>query len=105
MADTPLRTPMERAPTPELGTEGIPKERYTSAEFARLEWERMWTRVWLMAGRASDIPEPGDYASFEIGPESVLAVRDKVSTLVSMVLILALLLLPPMAVVVVRAST
>ena len=71
----PLRTPMERAPVPELGTAPIPKERYTSREFAQLEWERMWTRVWLLAGRESDIPEPGDYFSFEIGPESILVIR------------------------------
>ena len=68
-------TPMERAPLPALGTGGIPKERYTSAAFADREWERMWTKVWLMAGLASDIPEPGDYFSFEIGPESILVIR------------------------------
>ena len=67
MAAAPLRTPMERAPVPDLGTGPIPKERYTSAAFAGLEWQRMWTRVWLMAGRESDIPEPGDYFTFEIG--------------------------------------
>ncbi len=68
-------TPMERAPLPALGTDGIPKERYTSADFARREWEQMWTKVWLMAGLASDIPEPGDYFTFEIGPESILVVK------------------------------
>jgi phenylpropionate dioxygenase-like ring-hydroxylating dioxygenase large terminal subunit len=66
---------MERAPVPDLGTEPIPKERYTSREFAELEWERMWTKVWLMAGRASDIPDPGDYFTFEIGRESILVIR------------------------------
>ena len=65
-----LRTPMERAPRPDLGTEPIPKTRYTSPEYARREWDRMWTRVWLMAGRESDVTEPGDYFSFEIGHES-----------------------------------
>lgn len=55
--------------------DGIPKERYTSREFAQLEWQRMWSKVWLMAGRASDIPEPGDYFTFEIGAESVLVIR------------------------------
>jgi phenylpropionate dioxygenase-like ring-hydroxylating dioxygenase large terminal subunit len=71
----PLRTPMDRAPDPNLGSDPIPKSRYTSADYARLEWERMWTRVWLMAGRESDAPEPGDYFTFEIGPESVLVIR------------------------------
>ncbi len=53
----------------------IPKDRYTSPDFARLEWDHMWTKVWLCAGRASDAPEPGDYFSFEVGPESILVVR------------------------------
>jgi phenylpropionate dioxygenase-like ring-hydroxylating dioxygenase large terminal subunit len=53
----------------------IPKERYTSPEFAQLEWDHMWTKVWLCAGRGSDAPEPGDYFSFEIGRESILVVR------------------------------
>src|SRR5262245_16802799 len=55
--------------------EPIPKERYTSAEFARLEWQRMWPRVWLLAGRESDLATPGSYFTYEIGPESVLVVR------------------------------
>ncbi len=37
-------TPMAKAPEPALGYAPIPKERYTSREFAQLEWERMWTR-------------------------------------------------------------
>ncbi len=68
-------TPMERAPVPQLADGLIPKERYTTAEFARLEWERMWTKVWLLAGRASDLPAPGSYFTFEIGPESIVVVR------------------------------
>ena len=73
----PLQTPMERAPDPQLGSGPIPKERYTSPEYAALEWERMWTKLWLMAGRASDIPEPGDYFTFEIGIESILVIRQR----------------------------
>jgi len=70
-------TPMAKMPEPDLDFVPIPKERYTSAEFAAREWERMWTKVWLLAGRASDIPEPGDYFTFEIGRESILVVRQR----------------------------
>ena len=73
----PRRTPLGRAPRPELGHAPIPKERYTSAEFARLERERLWSRVWQMAGFERDLAEPGDYFSFETGPESVLVVRQE----------------------------
>ncbi len=68
-------TPMTKMPEPDLAYVPIPKERYTSAEFAQREWEQMWTKVWLLAGRASDAPEPGDYFTFEIGRESILVVR------------------------------
>ncbi len=70
-----MATPLDRAPVPDLGTDPIPKERYTSTGFARLEWERMWTRTWQMAGFECDLAEPGDYFSYEIGPESILIVR------------------------------
>ena len=43
-------TPIERAPRPALGTEPIPKERYTSPAFAEREWGQLWTRAWLLAG-------------------------------------------------------
>ncbi len=69
-------TPTEKAPEPLLGTELIPKERYISKEYMQLEWERMWTKVWNMAGRESDIPNVGDYFTTELGPESFLIVRE-----------------------------
>ena len=70
-------TPLDKAPEPDLGTGIIPKERYTSVEFARLEWERMWTRTWLLAGPLQDVRDPGDFFTFEIGPESILVARDR----------------------------
>lgn len=66
---------MEKAPEPDLEYAPIPKDRYTGKAFAQLEWDRMWTRVWLLAGRESDAPEPGDYFTFDIGPESILVIR------------------------------
>jgi len=68
-------TPAEKAPEPDLGQEIIAKERYTSREFMQLEWDRMWTKVWLMGGRLSDLPNVGDYLVEEIGSESVILVR------------------------------
>jgi nitrite reductase/ring-hydroxylating ferredoxin subunit len=71
------RTPLDRAPTPSFGHDPISKQRYISRDFAERERDRMWNRVWLLAGLECDIPSPGDYLSFEVGPESVLVIRQR----------------------------
>jgi phenylpropionate dioxygenase-like ring-hydroxylating dioxygenase large terminal subunit len=71
----PNGTPIEKAPDPELGYDLIPADRYTSAEFMKLEWDHIWSKVWLLAGRSDDIKQPGDYICTDIGRESVLIVR------------------------------
>lgn len=47
-----------------------------SDAFRRLEWERLWTRTWLLAGAASDLRQTGDRFTFEVGAESILVTRD-----------------------------
>ncbi len=49
--------------------------RYTSREFMHLEWDHMWTRVWLLLGREDEMPAPGDWQQEEVGAESILMVR------------------------------
>jgi phenylpropionate dioxygenase-like ring-hydroxylating dioxygenase large terminal subunit len=65
----------EKAPEPELGSASIDGSRYYSPEFARAEWDSMWTRVWQIAGRAEQIPNPGDYVTYAINRESIICVR------------------------------
>ncbi|MBT6584199.1 MAG: hypothetical protein HON77_07820, partial [Gammaproteobacteria bacterium] len=62
---------------PEQETRGSKVEgaRYTSKDFALAEWEGMWTKVWLLLGRESEMPNPGDWQMEEVGPESILMVR------------------------------
>lgn len=55
----------------------IPIERYISPEYARLEMERMWYRVWQMACHERDIPEPGDHIIYDIGDRSYIVIRDE----------------------------
>lgn len=62
-------------PEPEFRGHSIPGYRYSSTEFFEKEWEEMWTKVWLLLGRANEIPEVGDYQMEEVGPESILMVR------------------------------
>jgi phenylpropionate dioxygenase-like ring-hydroxylating dioxygenase large terminal subunit len=37
----------------------------------------MWTRTWLLLGREDEIPNPGDWQAEEVGPESILMVRQQ----------------------------
>jgi phenylpropionate dioxygenase-like ring-hydroxylating dioxygenase large terminal subunit len=67
--------PRDKAPDPVLGSLPITGERYSSREFAELEWEKLWTKVWLVAGRVDQVRKPGDYVTVQIGRESILISR------------------------------
>lgn len=69
------REPADAWPEPDFKGHVIPGDRYSSKEFFAQEWEHMWTKVWLLLGRANEIPDPGDYQMEEVGPESILMVR------------------------------
>jgi phenylpropionate dioxygenase-like ring-hydroxylating dioxygenase large terminal subunit len=57
---------------------GVPDPaRYHDPATMKRERECLWPAVWLLAGVTSDIPEAGDYFTFEIGHESTLIVRQK----------------------------
>jgi len=53
----------------------FPPEAYISPEYARAERDKLWRKVWLQAGRVEDIPETGDYITFNILEDSILIVR------------------------------
>ena len=50
-------------------------EAFTSRDYAKAEADRLWARVWQMAGRVEEIPEVGSYLTYEIGDDSILVVR------------------------------
>ncbi len=54
---------------------GVRTGRYTDAEFAKLEHEKLWSRAWQMAARLDEIPNTGDYTVYDIGHQSVIVVR------------------------------
>ena len=65
-------TPLSRVDEPDMGTGLIDPTRYTSHEFAQLEWDRMWTKTWNIAGPLCDIAEVGDYFTHTLGRESFI---------------------------------
>ena len=53
---------------------GVRVGRYIDAGFARLEFEKLWSRVWQVAARLDELPETGDFTTYDIGDQSVIVV-------------------------------
>jgi phenylpropionate dioxygenase-like ring-hydroxylating dioxygenase large terminal subunit len=56
---------------------GITTDRYSSREIADRERELIWMRVWQVAGRVDEIPEPGDWLEYRLFDQSYVIVRGK----------------------------
>ena len=63
---------------PELGAgiTTLPARCYTDPEHFRAELDRIHCDMWLCAGRAEQLPEPGRYFLRQVGDASVIVVRD-----------------------------
>ncbi len=62
---------------PPVRGDPITGERYYCRDWAKAEWEKVFTRVWHIGGMASDLEETGDYLCHNIGRESVLMIRQQ----------------------------
>lgn len=49
---------------------------YTSREIFDLDVSAVFGRSWIFAANEAEIPEPGDYVTVDVGPWSVIVVRD-----------------------------
>ena len=67
----------EELPPPQ--THGV--EPYISEEYARAERDKLWRKVWLQAGRVEEIPEVGNYLTYDILDDSILIVRSAPDTI------------------------
>ncbi|MBP6682894.1 MAG: aromatic ring-hydroxylating dioxygenase subunit alpha [Halioglobus sp.] len=54
---------------------GIRVGRYVDPEFLKLEFERLWPKVWQVAARVDEIPGVNDFTTYDIGDQSVYLVR------------------------------
>ena len=73
--DAPPESLEAKQPPVDNGAKRYGKEGYFSRDYMAREWEKMWTRTWLIAGVTSDIPNVGDFFVFDIGDESILVTR------------------------------
>ncbi len=55
----------------------MPPGVYTSDEFLAAEIKHIFKQDWFCAGRASSLPEPGDFSTLELAGQPVMVVRDK----------------------------
>ena len=67
----------EQLPAPQTHS----AEAYISKDYARAERDNLWRKVWLQAGRVEDIPEVGNYLTYQILDDSVLIVRSAPDTI------------------------
>ncbi len=55
----------------------LPAWVYNHAELTRLEIERVLKPSWQIVCHVNSIPKPGDYQTLDLGPESVLVLKDR----------------------------
>lgn len=55
----------------------LPPAVYTSPDILALEEEHIFKAEWQCPGRAADIPNPGDYITYEIAGEPIFTIRGK----------------------------
>ncbi|MET0546809.1 MAG: aromatic ring-hydroxylating dioxygenase subunit alpha [Caulobacterales bacterium] len=53
----------------------VSPHRYFDPAHADLEWRQLWSKVWICAGRASDVAEKGAWFRFDFGRESFIVIR------------------------------
>jgi phenylpropionate dioxygenase-like ring-hydroxylating dioxygenase large terminal subunit len=61
--------------------DGVNVGRYIDPAFQKLEYQKLWSKVWQIAARVDEVPEPGDYSVYEIGNQSVVVVRVDANTI------------------------
>ena len=55
----------------------ISPENYVSPGFLKRENQHLWPKVWQVACREEDIPNPGDYTVYDVADETIVVVRRK----------------------------
>lgn len=53
----------------------VSTSRFVGEADRALEEEKLWSRVWLLAGFSRDLREKGDWFRFDVGPQSLIVAR------------------------------
>ncbi|MBL4613049.1 MAG: aromatic ring-hydroxylating dioxygenase subunit alpha [Emcibacter sp.] len=65
---------------PQVRGDAITGERYYSKRWLEAEDKDLWSKTWHVAGMAADLEETGDYISYNIGTDSIVALRQEDGT-------------------------
>jgi phenylpropionate dioxygenase-like ring-hydroxylating dioxygenase large terminal subunit len=65
---------------PPLEAETLPGWCYTSRAFYDREVDTIFRKVWNFIGREDEIPNPGDYLTFDLCGEPIIILRDRANT-------------------------
>ena len=63
------------------GAHTMPGRYYNAPEVLAEEQQTIFGRHWIAVGRATSLPQPGDYLVAEVAGESIIVVRDKANEL------------------------
>jgi phenylpropionate dioxygenase-like ring-hydroxylating dioxygenase large terminal subunit len=80
----PVRELLANVSAPFEQARAMPPSVYTSPEFLKRELSEIFAKEWVCVGRASALPEPGDYVAYELAGEPLLVLRDQDGTLRAM---------------------
>jgi nitrite reductase/ring-hydroxylating ferredoxin subunit len=70
LSQAPVRNAEDLAEPVTIGAEA-----YISEDYARDERDRLWRKVWQQVGRVEEIPQVGNFLSYEILDDSIIVVR------------------------------
>lgn len=55
---------------------GLPGDYYFSEQIFAYEQQTIWRNTWQFVGRESDLPNPGDYLTCQVGDQPMFVIRD-----------------------------
>ena len=76
MLEATLQNLKSLAEKPLESASAMPKDMYISPDIYKLEIERLFRSEWICAGRSDEIPNRGDYMSFDLYDQPLILVRN-----------------------------
>lgn len=81
---SPVARLLETAQRPFQDAIAMPPDVYTSPEFLERELQDVFGHEWICVGRASALPAPGDYLTYDLASQPVIVIRGQDGTLHAM---------------------